>query len=181
MKRNIWILISILLFNQILLASCSPQESNMIITPTAAAPAVPSQPKKQSLSNKAKSELHIGDFFSVLETGTLEEITYLIEAGADVHAKDEDGYPPLFYAIINHDSELLSFLLNSGVDVNAKEEDDELTPLLFTLSFALYNADFDNDTLLTFLTSLIDAGADIEAKDEDGLTALMYAVRHEDP
>ena len=59
-------------------------------------------------------------------------IRILIQAGADVTAKDNDGRTPLLHAARWSDEttppEIVTLLIQAGADVNAKDNDDR-TPL----------------------------------------------------
>ena len=88
---------------------------------------------------------------------------WLIDHGADVNAKNEDGETPLLIAISNRNFDLAEFLNERGDDVNAKEVDGE-TPLLISVS-------------IPWLAKLlIERGADVNAKNEDGETPLLIAA-----
>ena len=64
--------------------------------------------------------------------GHKEIAELLIAAGADVDAKDENGYTPLFNAAYWGRKEIVELLIANGADVNAKIEAGEFkgkTPL----------------------------------------------------
>ena len=62
------------------------------------------------------------------EKGHLDVARDLIEAGADVNAKDNDGFTPLSICAEKGHLEVSRALIEKGADVNAKE-DDGVTPL----------------------------------------------------
>ena len=49
-----------------------------------------------------------------------EMMELLIDAGADINAKDKSGATPLFAAIQNNDSSLMTTLIQRGCDINAE-------------------------------------------------------------
>ena len=61
--------------------------------------------------------------------GGVEEVKKLIDSGADVGAKNDDGFTPLHYAVDGNNIELAKFLIDSGADVNAKTNYGFTTPL----------------------------------------------------
>jgi Domain of unknown function (DUF6438)/Ankyrin repeats (3 copies) len=84
-----------------------------------------------------------------------ETIRALVEAGADVNARDDQGKTPIFSACRN--ITMLKPLLAVGADLNAKERFGQ-TPIMDC---------FDPASL----TAMIEAGADLAAQNNQGLTA----------
>jgi ankyrin repeat protein len=95
----------------------------------------------------------------------------LIEAGADVNARNNRGETPLEKAIYHGYEELAKMLIEAGADVNARNNRGK-TPLMLTVITA-------NLGLAVFVEELakmlIQAGADVNARDNDGRTALDMA------
>ena len=54
--------------------------------------------------------------------GQLQRAALLIATGAEVNAKDEDAWTPLFFATGLRHKELVALLIAKGADVNAKDE-----------------------------------------------------------
>jgi len=52
-----------------------------------------------------------------------EKIKSLIENGADVNAKDDDGWAPLHYVSVSGNKDITELLIKSGADVNIKQND----------------------------------------------------------
>jgi uncharacterized protein len=97
--------------------------------------------------------------------GSLEDVKTLLEKGADLHAKDQNGLTVLVYAVLSGNVELVKHLVNRGAGVNARDEDGS-TALM--VASRLGNVDV--------MTLLADHGADVNVKGNDGKTALMAAA-----
>lgn len=89
----------------------------------------------------------------------------MLDAGADINAKDENGQAPLFWTIHPKNLDMAKFLLENGADVNIKD-DYGATPLMFASSSR-------NPEMTEFL---LKKGADVNAKSKDGYTALQTLV-----
>jgi ankyrin repeat protein len=95
----------------------------------------------------------------------------LVRAGANVNARDKNGYTPLHNAMSNKNPEVAIALIRAGADVNAKDN-GESTPLLHMAIpvTSIFNPEVVN--------ALIEAGTDLNAKGKSGQTALDYAERY---
>ena len=52
--------------------------------------------------------------------GWMSSVKYLVEElGADVNARDNDGYTPLHHAASRGDNEMIQYLISKGADVTA--------------------------------------------------------------
>ena len=88
-----------------------------------------------------------------------ESIRAMLECGADINARDNDGQTALMNA---NDEDCIKVLIEAGADVNAKDNDG-WTPLMH-----LYHEGPE------IIEMLIKAGADVNARDNDGETVLGY-------
>jgi ankyrin repeat protein len=88
-------------------------------------------------------------------------IKYMIDKGADVNAKTNNGWTPLHFMAQRApgNSEILKLLIDKGADVNAKTRDG-WTPLHFMAQSGPEN--------IEIFKLLIDKGADVNAKTRDG-------------
>jgi ankyrin repeat protein len=96
--------------------------------------------------------------------GDLEKAKRAIENGADVNAKDEEGWTPLHKASLCGHEAVVSLLVEKGAHVNAKDNNG-MTPLHLTI--------FDEHEAIVSL--LLENGADVNAKKNDGWSPLHYA------
>jgi len=98
--------------------------------------------------------------------GNRYEVERLLAHGADVNARNGDGWTPLHQAASNGNREMAELLLAHGADVNAKDEINGFTPLRL-------GADSDHADVVELLLA---KGADVNASGEDGNTALHMAA-----
>ena len=134
--------------------------------------------------------------------GTLESLTFLIDKGADVNAKNRRGSTPLFWAL--HDEAKVRLLVARGAAVKIKQVEGR-SPVYQAsllgngtgvLRLLLDNGGDPNVATLNGLTPLggaalrgdveamrllIDKGALIDAKNGAGATALMAAATNGSP
>lgn len=61
---------------------------------------------------------------TVCTWGELDSVKILLEAGANVNAKGDNGAPPLFNAVIGGNPAVVELLINSGANRNLKNDDD---------------------------------------------------------
>jgi predicted Ser/Thr protein kinase len=97
--------------------------------------------------------------------GDLQITTSLLDRGADVNARDGQGWTALLGAVDRGSAEIARLLLDRGADVNAARETG-VTPLLIAAS--------RGDQ--TIVEMLLDRGADVNAQDDQGWTALSGAA-----
>ncbi len=103
--------------------------------------------------------------------GHQECVELLIRQGADVNAKDEDDWTPLHSASVFGKVDCLEVLLANAADANARTK--ELRTPLHMIGFSTEGTEIENKRCVEML---IDAGADIDAKDIDDLTTLHFAA-----
>jgi len=89
----------------------------------------------------------------------------LVEAGADVNAKDSDGWTPLYWAISEEKVDNAKILIEVGADVNSKSIDG---------NSPLREAIFQGNVKLVSL--LIKHGADVNSQDNNGNTLLHNII-----
>jgi len=131
-------------------------------------------------------------------SGDSKLVQSIISSGADINAKDEDGFTPLYSAVERGQKIVVELLIANGADVNTKGKNGQ-TPLhntaqhghanvaeLLLANGADINAiDYAKRTPLNYALRwgkqdvaelLVTKGADVNAKDATGGTPLHYAV-----
>ena len=107
--------------------------------------------------------------FACLDGGRLDKMETLIQYGADINVRFNDGSTLLHYASRYSKQDIIEFLLKlNQISVNATNN-NQATPLMFACS---------NGGHLDNMETLIQYGADINARDIDGKTLLHYASRY---
>ena len=99
----------------------------------------------------------------------LKEIKHLIDLGVCVDAKDRSGNTALHWASGNGHADVVELLIGKGVKVGVRNGRGE-TPL----SCVIRSCWRDIEKAKAIIEALIKAGADINAKNKDGNTALHW-------
>ena len=122
---------------------------------------IPSSTKRNQEEKKKDKYL-----LDTIETEDANEVRKALKAGADVNAHGEYGVSALSHACLNENIEIVELLLTQdGIDVDMKDEDG------FT---ALMRASVDRFTEI--VAKLLEKGADVNATDDYGDTALMKVI-----
>ena len=98
--------------------------------------------------------------------GSASEIQLLLAANADPNAQDASGWTALMYASLAPQPGVVPTLIDAGANPGIRS---------FAGQTALMAAATAYDPEAK-LQSLLAAGADVSAQDQDGKTALMYAI-----
>jgi ankyrin repeat protein len=104
-------------------------------------------------------------FFAAAESGNVQEVDRLLDAGADVDARDNQGETPLFSAAFSGSREIAESLIAHGADINAMDREGS-TPL--------HKAAYQSRRELVEL--LIRKGARVNAGTREGATPLHKAI-----
>lgn len=102
------------------------------------------------------------------ETGNFEMVKLLLNMNADVNMKDSTGYNALMEAIEALNINIVALLIDKGVNVN--EYSTRIYPT--ALHLAVTTGRYDIVEMLVY------AGADVNSKDKNGSTPLMFAVEY---
>lgn len=97
--------------------------------------------------------------------GDLNALAALIDAGADINARDPRGYSPLMLAVYLGQVEVASYLIEMGADVNSTD---------FNGNSILMGACFKGH--VTMVEMLLMNGANPTARNSTGMTAYDFAI-----
>jgi ankyrin repeat protein len=103
---------------------------------------------------------------SAARSGFREMISMLLNKGANVNEKSEDGHTAL---MLTGDAEITRALLNAGADVNARDNRGR-TALMWVIDVGITGVDY------AVALALLEGGVDVHVKDDDGRTALTWAA-----
>jgi len=97
----------------------------------------------------------------------------LISQGVDVNSVNVDGDTPLSTAIESGNHKMIQLLLKEGSNVNHKLKQEKMNLLMYAI-------DKQGSRSSTTIKTLLKAGIQIDARDKDGKTALIYAAINDD-
>lgn len=104
--------------------------------------------------------------FLAVSNNKPETVKFLLKNGADINHNSKELGTPLFFAIQRGHKEVVNLLLEKGADTNVKHND--FTPLILTA----YNG------YTGIANSLLSHGAEVDAINGQGMTALVFAVAY---
>lgn len=107
---------------------------------------------------------------AVADCQNVEIIKLLLNAGADVNARNEDLMTPLMASVSNKNAEVVSLMIKAGADINAQDKYEDS---------ALHYASVDavNPTVIDVL---LNAGADATIVNDNGRKAFESANEYSD-
>ncbi|MDI6727892.1 MAG: ankyrin repeat domain-containing protein [Thermodesulfovibrionales bacterium] len=108
---------------------------------------------------------HAGPLHDAAWAGNIKKIIELLDKGADINAKDNNGWTALIWAAREGKTDAINFLINNGADVYVKDN------MGWT---ALMRAVTNGHT--SAIELLISKGVDVNARANDGWTALTEAA-----
>lgn len=152
-----------------------------------------------------RPDSHLGDGVTALHmANSIETMELLLNFGANINFKDNNGSTPLIYSIQSEDFECAKYLIEKGADVSIKNKDsrsaiivasykgiktNNILKLFIENSLDLNMVDSEGRTALWNSTDLknyegmkllLDAGADVNISDNSNETPIMLAVDAKD-
>jgi hypothetical protein len=118
------------------------------------------------VSTVSAGELENNLIRAAMSCDSLKSVRALVEKGANLNARDNDGRTALLWAVWhwNCNADVARFLIEKGADVNAYDKNGK-TPLMTAANLGFTEA----------VRLLVEKGADLNVQDEMGETALMQA------
>jgi len=116
----------------------------------------PLSPPENRLVNAARSD----------DLSAMRKILANNSVGLDKVERGMLGYTPLIASVLSDGTNVFNFLLASGANVNATSRDGE-TPLMVAIT--------KGDINYSKVVALIQARADVNARDKQGVSVLQYA------
>lgn len=106
-------------------------------------------------------------FYAIRKYASIELIEVLLEYGCDIREIDEDGLSAIDIAIKFKREDIVKFCVDRGMSVNDTSRPSGITPIVLASCF--------NNTSMVEL--LIGFGADVNGKDNNGMSAKDYAKK----
>jgi uncharacterized protein len=100
----------------------------------------------------------------------IETVKLLVKNGADVNFKTKEGWTALHGAVQGEQTEAALYLIENGVEVDPKYTSNGQTPLM--MAVAKYNK--------VLVQALIAKSADVNARDNNGMSVLQYTHGRDD-
>ena len=104
-----------------------------------------------------------------VEYGDIDKGQLLIDSGANIFLKDNDGFDALRYARPN----FIKFLVEHGANINRRYEKFNGGTLLHHAAICYWE-----NRNHAYWQTVLDLSADVNVKDDSGLTPLVYALDH---
>ena len=108
------------------------------------------------------------------QANNMDLVTLFLAKGVNPNGKTHEGTSVLFEVVRTDSIDTIRSLLAAGADLKAVEANSGQTILMHA---ALADHTSDTATRVRILKLLLDGGANIKARDNDGKTALLYSVQ----
>ena len=107
--------------------------------------------------------------FTAIREFEPEIVQFLVDAGADVNARDSDDNPVLYWPVVWGQIEIMRILVDADADVHARDKRGDTL-----LHRAVWGSEPES------VQFLLEAGADMNAKNERGTSPAKFALQEEE-
>lgn len=147
------------------------------------------------------TQSHDNDFINALKNKDSKKLEKLIKSGIDLNLQDKNGWTYLHYAAVYSNSEIIELLVKNGAKLEIKNN-NENTPLLESMLYSnketlisllnlganistknnkggfplLYITNFEKNDWITLAKYLLEKGAKVNEKTNNGMTCLHFAI-----
>lgn len=123
-----------------------------------------------AVNNNGCTPLHYAVMYTYDTVNCFNYFNLLLENGADINIKNKFGNTPLHN---NPGYEIFNFLIQKINDINTQNEKGETLLHIITYNFQ----DFEIDDVIKMIETLLNRGANINAKNYNDETILHYALK----
>ena len=155
-------LIYLLLLFPVLILSCNKNIRTALKMPGA----IENSTKKQI--NEKKSNTFSNDFYKICAYGNVKELQKVIKDGASVNEIDNQGYSPLFYAVLGSNPAIFDECVEKIIESIKNDKDEDLYKSLNCIPPVKTNT--------KVVEFLLKNGANIQLKDRHERTVFIYAA-----
>ncbi|XP_052073142.1 ankyrin repeat, SAM and basic leucine zipper domain-containing protein 1-like isoform X1 [Mytilus californianus] len=128
-------------------------------------------PDKANQKRPVNRKLGVDDFRMAITRGNMDIITESVANGFDVNTVLKCGWTGLMYAANSANKQIVEFLVNKGANVKCHHD-------MFNVLMAACSSTISKqENILSCVTILIGAGADVNSHDRYHMSPLIYAAR----
>jgi len=107
-----------------------------------------------------------------IRTKDVRSVARLINSETDLSFRDEFNQDALFYSVVYYEPKILEFILSRGIDIRVTYKDKK------SILHIAVESNLEEKGQFRAIQSLVDAGAEVNARDRFGNTPLWYACTY---